>query len=44
MFPAVGKDDDAPKGLGSAGDKPLMRNLRAPVERRANRDTAGNAF
>lgn len=43
-LPAVGEGDNAPKGLGTDGYKPLMRNRVGLCVPLRNRDTAGNTF
>lgn len=46
QFPAVVVGCDSPKGLGTAGNEPLMQNLRADhvIDRHRDRVTAGNTF
>lgn len=41
-WPSVAVAETAPEGPGSPGNKPLMRNLRAPIERQADRKTEGH--
>lgn len=42
--PAVGESDEAPKGLGTPGYKPLMQNRKGHDVARSDRDIAGESF